>query len=126
MSPVFENMEAYCKRGEGQATSLSSKLLKQGYLAERLKSSFRKFYGNSFAASFLINLFSHFRNTLNTTECLLMREFKKSRCVCETLCPRRQKSMKKVFFAKVKVKVTSSLTLVSFERASLLEYACQI
>ena len=29
----------------GRARRLSSKLLKQGYLAERLKSSFRKFYG---------------------------------------------------------------------------------
>ena len=43
------------------------------------------------------------------------------------LCPRRQQSPKKaILIAKVKVKVTRSLTLVSFERASLLEYACQI
>ena len=36
-------------------------------------------------------------------------------------------SMKKAIFStKVKVKVTRSLTLVSFERASLVEYACQI
>ena len=32
----------------------------------------------------------------------------------------------KVFNLKVRVKVTRSLTLVSIERASLVEYACQI
>ena len=31
-----------------------------------------------------------------------------------------------IFGFKVKVKVTRLLTLVSFERASLVEYACQI
>ena len=31
-----------------------------------------------------------------------------------------------IFSFKVKVKVTMSLTLVSFERKSLVEYACQI
>ena len=30
------------------------------------------------------------------------------------------------FYTKVKVKITMSLTLVPFERASLVEYACQI
>ena len=34
---------------------------------------------------------------------------------------------KKLFFSfKVKVKVTRSFTLISFERVSLVEYACQI
>ena len=33
---------------------------------------------------------------------------------------------KAIFRIKVKVKVTRSFTLVSFERASLVEYACQI
>ena len=43
------------------------------------------------------------------------------------ICPRWQpKSKKAIFSTKVKVKVTRSLTLVSFERASLVEYACQI
>ena len=41
------------------------------------------------------------------------------------LCPRQQQSPKKAIFS-AKVKVTRSLTLVSFERASLVEYACQI
>ena len=51
-----------------------------------------------------------------------------SRCVCETqtMPPAATKSKKAIFSAKVKVKVTRSLTLVSFERASLVEYACQI
>ena len=49
---------------------------------------------------------------------------KKSRCVCEKLCG--NKVQKAIFSFKVKVKVTRSLTLVSFERASLVEYACQI
>ena len=35
------------------------------------------------------------------------------------------KSKKAIFSTKVKFKVTRSLTLVSFERASLVEYACQ-
>ena len=54
--------------------------------------------------------------------------YQKSRCVFETLNmpPVATKSKKAIFSAKVKVKVTSSLTLVSFERASLVEYACQI
>ena len=53
---------------------------------------------------------------------------KKSRGVCETLTmpPAATKSEKAIFRAKVKVKVTTSLTLVSFERASLVEYAYQI
>ena len=53
---------------------------------------------------------------------------KKSRGVCETLTmpPAATKSKKAIFSAKVKVKVTKSLTLISFERASLVEYACQI
>ena len=33
---------------------------------------------------------------------------------------------KVIFGAKVKVKVTRSLTFVSFERVSLVEYACLI
>ena len=40
--------------------------------------------------------------------------------------PAVTKSKKAIFSAKVKVKVTRSMTLVSFERASLVEYACQI
>ena len=53
---------------------------------------------------------------------------KKSRGVCETLTmpPAATKSKKAIFSAKVKVKVTMPLTLVTFERASLVEYACQI
>ena len=53
---------------------------------------------------------------------------KKSRGVCETLqyAPGGNKVEKVVFSFKVKVKVTRSLTLVLFERASLVEYACQI
>ena len=44
-----------------------------------------------------------------------------------TICPQRQQNRKKAIFSfKVKVKVTRSLTLVSFERASLVEYAIQI
>ena len=53
---------------------------------------------------------------------------KKSRGVCETLqyAPGGNKVEKAIFSFKVKVEVTRSLTLVSFERASLVEYACQI
>ena len=53
---------------------------------------------------------------------------KKSRGVCETLqyAPGGNKVEKAISSFKVKVKVTRSLTLVSFERASLVEYACQI
>ena len=40
--------------------------------------------------------------------------------------PGGNKVEKAIFSFKVKVKVTRSLTLVSFERASLVEYACQI
>ena len=43
-----------------------------------------------------------------------------------TVCPGGNKGEKAIFSFKVKVKVTRSLTLVSFERASLVEYACQI
>ena len=43
-----------------------------------------------------------------------------------TMPPKATKSKKAIFRAKVKVKVTRSLTLVSFERASLVEYACHI
>ena len=55
-------------------------------------------------------------------------DWKISRCVCETLryAPGGNKVRKAIFSFKVKVKVTRSLTLVSFERASLVEYACQI
>ena len=51
----------------------------------------------------------------------------KSRGVCETLqyALGGNKVEKAMFSFKVKVKVTRSLTLVSFERASLVEYACQ-
>ena len=53
---------------------------------------------------------------------------KKSRGVCETqqYAPSGNKVEKAIFRFKVKVKVTRSLTLVSFERALLVEYACQI
>ena len=40
--------------------------------------------------------------------------------------PCGNKVQKTIFSFKVKVKVTRLLTLVSFERASLVEYACQI
>ena len=52
----------------------------------------------------------------------------KSRCVGETLryAPGGNKVQKAIFSFKVKVKVTRSLTLVWFERASLVEYECQI
>ena len=40
--------------------------------------------------------------------------------------PAATKSKKAIFSFKVEVKVTRSLTLVSFKRASLVEYACQI
>ena len=40
--------------------------------------------------------------------------------------PAATKSKKLFLASKVKVKVTRSLTLVSFERVSLVEYACQI
>ena len=50
----------------------------------------------------------------------------KLRYVCETLCPRRQQSPKSYFSFKVKVNVTMLLTLVLFERASFIEYACKI
>ena len=59
---------------------------------------------------------------------ILWRGYKKLRCVCETrtMPPAATKSKEAIFRAKVKVKVTRSLTLVSFERASLVEYVCQI
>ena len=40
--------------------------------------------------------------------------------------PAATKSEKAIFNFKVKVKITRSLTLVSFERASLVEYVCPI
>ena len=40
--------------------------------------------------------------------------------------PGDNKVQKVIFSFNVKVKVTRSLTLVSLERASLVEYACQI
>ena len=46
-------------------------------------------------------------------------------CLWNT-CPRRHQSPESYFLIKVKVKVTRSLTLMSFERASLVEYACRI
>ena len=51
---------------------------------------------------------------------------KQSRCVCEILCPCDNKIQKAIFSFKIKVKVTRSLTFISFERVSLVEYACQI
>ena len=55
-------------------------------------------------------------------------ENEKSMGVCETLqyAPGGNKVEKAIFSFKVKEKVTRSLTLVWFERASLVEYACQI
>ena len=52
----------------------------------------------------------------------------KSRGVCETLqyAPGGNKVQKAIFSFKVKVKVIRPLTLVSFERALLVECACQI
>ena len=52
----------------------------------------------------------------------------KSRGVCETLeyAPGGNEVEKAIFSFKVKVKVIRSLTLVSFVRASLVEYACQV
>ena len=57
-----------------------------------------------------------------------MNQMEKSRGVCETLTmpPAATKSQKSIFSVKVKVKVTRSLTLMSFERASLDKYACKI
>ena len=54
--------------------------------------------------------------------------YEKSRGVCETLwyAPGGNKVKKAIFSFKVKVKVTRSLTLVPFEKAPLVEYACQI
>ena len=48
--------------------------------------------------------------------------------VCETLRydPGGNKVQKAIFSFNVKVKVRRSLTLVSFGRASLVEYVCQI
>ena len=48
--------------------------------------------------------------------------------VCEALqyAPGGNKVEKAIFSFKVKVRVTRSLTLVLFERATLVEYACQI
>ena len=40
--------------------------------------------------------------------------------------PGGNKVQKAIFSFNVKVKVTRSLTLLSFERVSLVEYACQI
>ena len=40
--------------------------------------------------------------------------------------PGGNKVQKAIFSFNVKVKVTRSLTLVSFERMSLVEYACKI
>ena len=40
--------------------------------------------------------------------------------------PISNKVQKSIVSFKVKVKVTRSLTLVSFERAPLMEYACKI
>ena len=47
-------------------------------------------------------------------------------CLWNTMPPCSNKVQKAHFSFKIKVKVTRLLTLVSFERASLVEYACQI
>ena len=47
-------------------------------------------------------------------------------CLWNTDAPGGNKVKKAIFSFKVKVKVKRSLTLVSFERVSLVEYACQI
>ena len=50
----------------------------------------------------------------------------KNQGVCELLCPCGNKVQKAILSFKVEVYVTRLLTLVSFERVSLVEYACQI
>ena len=48
-------------------------------------------------------------------------------CVCETwMLPVATKSKLAIFSKKVLVKVTRSMTSVSYERVLLVEYACQI
>ena len=47
-------------------------------------------------------------------------------CLWNTDAPGGNKVQKAIFSFKVKVKVTTSLTLMSFERGSLVEYAYQI
>ena len=49
-----------------------------------------------------------------------------ARCVCETLPSVASRSEEAIFSQKVTVKITRSLTLVSLERKSLYEKACQI
>ena len=59
--------------------------------------------------------------------CHLKNFFKKRVCLCETrMPPAATKSKLAIFSIKVTVKVTRSLTLVSFERVSLVEYDCII
>ena len=58
---------------------------------------------------------------------LLQYDLKIKVCLRNTMPPAVTESEKAIFFStKVKVKVTRSLTLESFERASLFEYARQI
>ena len=47
-------------------------------------------------------------------------------CLWNIMTPAATESEKAVFSTKVKVKVTRSLTFMSFERTSLSEYICQI
>ena len=59
----------------------------------------------------------------------MLKFFKSKSKVCllnTDNAPGGNKVQNAIFRAKVKVKVARSLTLVSFERASLVEYACQI
>ena len=58
---------------------------------------------------------------------LKVKKISKNQCVFVKhygMPPAATKSKKLFFSLKVKVKVTRSLTLVLFERASLVEYAC--
>ena len=82
---------------------------------------FSKFNINKF---FITIWHSNVSVNLTLTHC----KAQKSRGVCETLqyAPGGNKVEKAIYSFKVKVNVARSLTLVSFERASLVEYACQI
>ena len=82
---------------------------------------------NNFICTFMI-LILHMHNILSISkECIKDRIKLKTGCVCEKQCPWRQLSQNWLFFSiKVTVKMTRSLTLLKFERVSLVEYACQI
>ena len=81
-------------------------------------------------SNFDVFLFSWFYTLqyCNALQFLKNNNIEISRCVCETLqyAPGGNKFQRAIFSFKVKVKVTRSLTLVSIERASLVEYACQV